>query len=87
MYIFFCIKGAAGIEYVADKFSFGSASYKSGQKTSIISNTKAEEEEIRGLSADDEFLNTSTSATVMTLPKKIGFALIPAVVYAIVSHI
>lgn len=72
---------AASLEYVADKFSFGSAGYKSGQKVkSIIANTTAEQE-LRVLAVDDEFLSKSAAVRI-TLSKKIGFSLIPALVYA-----
>ncbi|KAI7896244.1 uncharacterized protein EV154DRAFT_598524 [Mucor mucedo] len=71
---------AAGLEYVADKFSFGSSGYKSGQQVkSIIANTTAEQE-LRVLAVDDEFLEKSDASTMLS--KKIGFALIPALIYA-----
>lgn len=71
-------KTAAGLDYVADKFSFGSNNYPTKKVKTIISNTTAEEE-LRVLAADDTFLNTS-EATI-TLSKKIGYALIPGLIY------
>lgn len=68
---------AAGLEYVGDKFSLGSAGYKSDQKITAIINNSTAEEEIRGLSADDGFLNESAGA-LAAVPKTMGFALIPA---------
>ncbi|KAK4518669.1 Superoxide dismutase [Mn], mitochondrial [Mucor velutinosus] len=68
---------AAGLKYVADKFSLGSAGYRSGQKITAIINNSTAEEEIRGLSADDGFLNESAGA-LAAVPKTVGFALIPA---------
>ncbi|CAO3621552.1 unnamed protein product [Mucor fragilis] len=74
---------AAGLDYVGDKFSLGSAGYKSGQKITAIINNSTAEEEIRGLSADDGFLNESAGA-MAAVPKTMGFALIPAAfVYAL----
>ncbi|CEP09599.1 hypothetical protein [Parasitella parasitica] len=73
---------AAGLEYVGDKFSLGSDSYKSGQKITAIINNSTAEEEIRGLSADDEFLNES-AASLATVPKKIGYAFTLAFAYAL----
>lgn len=71
---------ASSLEYVADKFSFGSAGYKSGQQVkSIISNTTAEQE-LRVLAVDDAFLEKSAAS--ITLSKKLGLALIPALLYA-----
>lgn len=74
---------AAGLEYVGDKFSFGSAGYKSGQKITAIINNSTAEEEIRGLSANDDFLNES-AASLISVPSKIGYALIPAFAYALI---
>lgn len=71
-------KTASGLEYVSDKFSFGTSGYPANKVKSIISNSTAEEE-LRVLAADDTFLNKSEAA--MTLSKKIGFALIPALIY------
>ncbi|KAI8644346.1 hypothetical protein BD408DRAFT_481329 [Parasitella parasitica] len=73
---------AAGLEYVGDKFSLGSASYKSGQKITAIINNSTAEEEIRGLSANDEFLNEN-GASFVTMPTKMGYVLIPAIAYAL----
>ncbi|KAL7313800.1 hypothetical protein PS15m_007491 [Mucor circinelloides] len=68
---------AAGLGYVGDKFSLGSAGYKSGQKITAIINNSTAEEEIRGLSADDGFLNES-AGSLAAVPKTMGYALIPA---------
>lgn len=68
---------ATSLEYVGDKFSFGSSGYRSGQivSTSLISNTTVEEG-IHGLSAKDDF---ETSAAASAHAKQIGVAaLIPA---------
>ncbi|GAN01847.1 carbohydrate esterase family 4 protein [Mucor ambiguus] len=68
---------AAGLEYVGDKFSLGSAGYKSGQKITSVINNSTSEEEIRGLSADDGFLNESAGA-LAAVPNTMGLGLIPA---------
>lgn len=71
-------KTAAGLEYVSDQFSFGTSGYPANKVKSIISNSTVDDE-LRVLAVDDTFLNTSEAA--MTLSRKIGFALIPALVY------
>jgi hypothetical protein len=75
---------AAKLEYTNDKFSFGTPGYKPGPHVaaSIISDT-TEEQEIRGLVADDTFLNTSNGApsTVVSLPK-LRYAIVAILVYA-----
>jgi hypothetical protein len=77
---------AAGLEYVGDKFSYGTPGYKSGQRvaTGIISNASAEEEEgVRGLTADDAFLITSSSVVGPVSLSRLGYVLMPALVYAV----
>lgn len=71
---------AAGLEYVADNFSFGSSGYKSAQVKNFISNTTAEQE-LHVLVVDDQPINKKSDATKITLSKKAIFALIPALVY------
>lgn len=92
--IIFCL-GAAGLKYVADKFSFGSAGYKNNVQKTTSSDINASEQDHKVAAAaavkDGEKLNaassTSGAAAMMVLPKNIGFVLIPALVYAIVSQV
>lgn len=74
---------AEGLEYVGDKFSLGSAEYKTGQKITAIINDATAEEEIRGLSANNEFLSESSASSLAVSLTKVGYVLIPAFVYAL----
>lgn len=71
--------------YVSDKFSFGTPGYAgTSSPTSIITSSTSENEEIRGLSVNDESLMESAAAKM--LAPAITYVLVPALIYTLAAN-